>query len=374
MKKVILLSVIFISSFEQILAQSSSVEPSKIMTPLLGVGTPTFLTGEKLAVKSGTTQFGIFPGYLDNVANSSWTTLDIPYVNGLRVWDNFSVSNNVGIGTTTINFPLSFASTLGDKISLWGNSGNHFGFGIQPSLLQIHTDVVGSDIAFGYGTSASMTETMRIKGNGNVGIGVTPSEKLEVAGKTKTTNFQMTTGATNNYILKSDATGNASWAVPTGTHTIGESYGGGIVFYVYDNGLHGLIAAPADFSYIQWYNGVYRITGTSGDGLGAGAMNTAMIVATQMADSQAGNFAAKMCADYSVTVNGITYGDWYLPSKYECALLYLNKAIVGGFTTYNYWTSTEAGNYAWTTSFFDGNQNTFGGKDNTNLVRAIRAF
>ena len=42
-------------------------------------------------------------------------------------------------------------------------------------------------------------------------------------------------------------------------HFIGESYGGGIVFYVYDNGQHGLIAATADQSTgIQWYNGIVR--------------------------------------------------------------------------------------------------------------------
>lgn len=54
----------------------------------------------------------------------------------------------------------------------------------------------------------------------NVGIGVTPTvgNKLEVAGKTKTTNFQMTTGATANYFLQSDASGNASWAtIPVNT-------------------------------------------------------------------------------------------------------------------------------------------------------------
>jgi len=57
---------------------------------------------------------------------------------------------------------------------------------------------------------------------------------------------------------------------------------------------HGLIAATADQSAgIQWYNGTYRYTGTTGDGLGAGAMNTAMIVATQMADNQTGNFCRK---------------------------------------------------------------------------------
>ena len=47
----------------------------------------------------------------------------------------------------------------------------------------------------------------------NVGVGITPSagNKLDVAGKTKTTTFQMTNGATLNSVLQSDATGNASW-------------------------------------------------------------------------------------------------------------------------------------------------------------------
>lgn len=52
---------------------------------------------------------------------------------------------------------------------------------------------------------------------GTVGIGTdTPSEKLEVSGKTKTTNFQMTSGATNGYVLTSDASGNGTWQKPTG--------------------------------------------------------------------------------------------------------------------------------------------------------------
>jgi trimeric autotransporter adhesin len=52
--------------------------------------------------------------------------------------------------------------------------------------------------------------------NNNVGIGVSnPSEALEVSGKTKTTNFQLTNGATNSYILQSDANGNGSWVNST---------------------------------------------------------------------------------------------------------------------------------------------------------------
>ena len=92
-------------------------------------------------------------------------------------------SGNVGIGTTTPGFPLTFPNSLGDKISLYGQSGNSFGFGIQGSLLQIHTDGNGSDIAFGIGSSASMAETMRVKGNGLVGVGTaTPVDHLHVRG------------------------------------------------------------------------------------------------------------------------------------------------------------------------------------------------
>jgi hypothetical protein len=88
---------------------------------------------------------------------------------------------NVGLGTATPGFPLSFANALGDKISLWGASGNHYGFGVQGSTLQIHADFSASDIVLGWGQSTNLTETMRIKGNGNVGIGNTnPTSKLMV--------------------------------------------------------------------------------------------------------------------------------------------------------------------------------------------------
>ncbi|CAN5641022.1 hypothetical protein BH10BAC3_BH10BAC3_10680 [soil metagenome] len=80
-------------------------------------------------------------------------------------------NGNVGIGTSSPGFPLNFANALGDKISLWGNAGVNYGFGVQSGLLQIHTDEATADIAFGFGNSASFTERMRIKGNGFVGIG-----------------------------------------------------------------------------------------------------------------------------------------------------------------------------------------------------------
>lgn len=77
----------------------------------------------------------------------------------------FTNAQNVGIGTTTPGFPLNFSNALGDKISLYGNSGNHYGFGIQSGLLQIHSDAAAANIAFGYGSSGSFTERMRILNN-----------------------------------------------------------------------------------------------------------------------------------------------------------------------------------------------------------------
>jgi len=162
------------------------------------------------------------------------------------------------------------------------------------------------------------------------------------------------------------------------THTIGETYGGGRVFYVYDGGLHGLIAALADqgtSSGTQWDNGDSKLTGTTGDGVGAGAMNTTIIAATQMDDTPNGKFAAKLCADYSLkAADGVTYGDWYLPSKAELNLLFKQKAVVGGFANTTYWSSTEtSSNNAWSQYFLNGQQGN-NRKFKPFRVRAVRAF
>lgn len=109
-------------------------------------------------------------------------------------------NGNVGIGTTSPNYPLAFAAANGAKIDLF--QGGNYGFGIQANVLQIFSPVVTTRVGIGYGTSGSFTEAMSVIGS-NVGIGTAaPSDKLEISGgDIKITN---TGGAYNGMLYSGD--------------------------------------------------------------------------------------------------------------------------------------------------------------------------
>ena len=157
-------------------------------------------------------------------------------------------------------------------------------------------------------------------------------------------------------------------------HYIGESYGGGIVFYVYDNGQHGLISSTSNqSSSIKWWAGAYTNTMAYADGVGAGKANTALIISSQgLGDGT--TYAARICNEYSVTVGDVTYGDWYLPSKYELNLLFTQSSVVGGVVNSYYWSSTDLNGFnAWLQVWGNGYQGDYG-KSYAFCVRAIRSF
>lgn len=168
------------------------------------------------------------------------------YTTSNSAFGSFSLSLNTGLGNVGVGYEALYLNTNGNlntavgASALRGNTGNN-NTAIGNSSLQIATGdqntaigwgslgnltTGGGNIAIGkltnvpspttnnqlsignviYGTNMGDTTT------GTIGIGVpVPTEKLEVAGKTKTINLQVTNGAGVNKVLTSDATGNATW-------------------------------------------------------------------------------------------------------------------------------------------------------------------
>jgi len=167
---------------------------------------------------------------------------------------------------------------------------------------------------------------------------------------------------------------------------VGDLKNGGYVVWVNPTDpSKGLVSALVDQSTdirgVVWYDGDFNTlpeTGATSTAIGTGSSNTDAIIVAQ----GSGSYAAQLCADYSVTVDGITYDDWFLPSKDELNLLYLQHTLIGGFTDdvtteiYGdyYWSSSESSKYnAWEQDFFDGSDET-SDKNYPNLVRAVRAY
>ena len=149
---------------------------------------------------------------------------------------------------------------------------------------------------------------------------------------------------------------------------IGDTHQGGIIFYLDGNG-GGLVAASFDqYSSAEWGCDETLISGADGTAIGTGSQNTI--------DIEAGCSTTGTAADICVNYTDGTYSDWFLPSKDELDMMFVNLHFqgLGGFAAFAYWSSTESGSYnAWVQYFFNGGQN-LNYKVNGTSVRAVRAF
>ncbi|RKY43190.1 MAG: hypothetical protein DRP80_05855, partial [Candidatus Omnitrophota bacterium] len=129
---------------------------------------------------------------------------------------------NLGIGTNSPSASLDVIgnSELNGNLSVTGNSilgdASSDSLTINASNLSLTNSatlsLATSISALNIGSNLLNLDTQ----NGYVGIGTSlPSSKLEVSGKTRTTTFQMTQGASSGSILVSDSAGNASWSDPS---------------------------------------------------------------------------------------------------------------------------------------------------------------
>jgi len=159
-------------------------------------------------------------------------------------------------------------------------------------------------------------------------------------------------------------------------YSVGQPYGGGIIYYVDATGQHGLIAATADQGGgdAPWVLAFLQdgVSDTS-QAIGKGAANTAYIVAVQ----GPGRYAASICTGYT----GGGFSDWFLPSANELRTLFVNRNVVDGFDDadhVSYWSSTENpakySHSAFYIPFWGAGSKYSASQTNWYRVRPVRAF
>lgn len=161
------------------------VESDPEMTPLKPMVSVAYAYR---SVESDTADFA-----LSGAPDDDWD-LDTAGVNVYRL------TGNVGIGTPSPQYKLDIRGTTGIDVGT--------NFGDVPLTINVPSDqsALISRIAKG-GSVINVVDA-----EGNVGIGTfSPQEKLDVAGITRTTGFEMPTGASNGYVLTSDASGVGTW-------------------------------------------------------------------------------------------------------------------------------------------------------------------
>ena len=211
------------------------------------------------------------------------------------------------------------------------------------------------------------------------------SGEITVTGLTNGVNYTFTVTAVNEN--GTSAPSSASNPVIPNV-AVGDLLQGGVVYYVAPTPTDldgdgkvdiGLICAVEDQSAaIEWILGGASQTtenGNTSTAIGTGQTNTTAMM------NQAGytGGAAQAAEDYSVTVNGVTYTDWFLPSLEELNEMYSQKNSIeaaAGVTPFgaNYWSSSEHNSSkAKSVDMSSGNDSNTN-KNTQRNVRAIRTF
>ena len=225
----------------------------------------------------------------------------------------------------------------------------------------ITSDGGGSVTARGvcWSTTANPTITESHTSDGS-GTGAFVSQ---LSGLTPNTPYYVRAYATNS---SGTAYGNEVTFSTNVALAIGQSYQGGIIFYIDGTGQHGLISATTDQTavYVPW--GCTNTSIGTSPAFGTGQANTNAILA---GCAEAGT-AARVCDE--LVLNG--YNDWFLPSLNELLQMYQQRTAIGGFGSAMYWSSSQLNSQRAYFHIFYLNYTGDGYKHDGSLVRAIRAF
>ena len=211
------------------------------------------------------------------------------------------------------------------------------------------------------------------------------SGEITVTGLTNGEDYTFTVTAINEN--GTSAPSSASNSV-TPNVAVGDLLQGGVVYYIaptptdldgdgkVDIGL--ICSLESQSEGIEWILGGDTQTTENGNTLtaiGTGQTNTNAMM------NQAGytGGAAQAADNYSVTDNGVTYNDWFLPSKDELNEMFIQKALIeaaaGSAFGGNYWSSSESNDIrAYIHNLINGADSNAKKHNEVPRVRAIRTF
>lgn len=158
---------------------------------------------------------------------------------------------------------------------------------------------------------------------------------------------------------------------------IGDFHQGGVIFYLDSTLTHGYVCTIDNQSYgCEWGCQPSVVTGAYGSEVGTGAQNTLDIRSVCPSNL----IAAAICDN----LNSGGYDDWFLPSKDELNLMHENIDVINLTSEANngeriqnieYWTSShQLSNTVWVQYMGQGGRQYGDKEDESNHVRAIRAF
>jgi hypothetical protein len=317
-------------------------------------------------------------------------------------------------GWCSVTFGPSSHAEGGD-ISALISGGTTYGIGSHAEGMLTKTFGYGSH-AEGYGTvtdgdyqhaqgmwnvTGDTTQGAFIVGNGTnttnrSNLVFAAGNEVNISGKTITTNLQVTSGATNGYVLTSDASGNASWQTPSGgyTYEIGQYVPseGGVIAHRWLSTIalgspeagtvqNYLVVDIDDLSESAPFLTGPVIPGTNYFSSWDGLSNNTNLIA-----NGGGGVGTAVYICVNSTNNGKT--DWYLPAIDELSKIYQNRfdiaqgLINAGGTQMHLWentltdyyySSTAIGESAFLFNFSHG-QSLQGDNSNSYIVRAVRKF
>jgi hypothetical protein len=378
----------------------------------------TFLTLNSVnAYSNGRASLGATLDYIFNTyVNATSTDSYLPLTGG-SLTGNLSTSGTLTAGTVTYpnahgtngqvltstgSGTLTWTTSTADAGTLTGTTLNSTVTGSSlTSLGTLNSATVNGKVIVGASSAASASAVLEVSSTtqGFLPPRMTYAQKTAIVSPPQGLMIYCTNCGTNgepeyfNGTSWVNMAGGAAASVPI---SLGSTHEGGKVFYIFQPGdpgyvqgeTHGLIAAPSDIpsNAYRIFGGCYGNVGTSA-ALGTGAANTTKLLAC---NDQVN--AAKL-------VDALTDGgksDWYLPSKDELNLLYLNKNLVGNFADGSYWSSTECLGWVggvyygdfWQEAYYQWFHNdadtwfygvapgtqSFGGKGYQKGIRAIRSF